>query len=138
MAAYGRSAEDWLADSCRITSDQTNSIKEIGEAVTQAIYEGLDEKLDEAVEKLDPLVEKICEAIENLGAGGTDTVGEIFSDRVGAQMDRFSVALDKFTNSIDEKLKNANEISRIMSEQLLDTLKELNRQNCRHKCYANL
>lgn len=121
-----RSAEDWLADSCRITSDQTNSIKEIGEAVTQAIYEGLDEKLGEAVEKLDPLVEKICEAIENLGAGGTDTVGEIFSDRVGAQMDRFSVALDKFTNSIDEKLKNANEISRIMSEQLLNTLKELN------------
>ena len=121
-----RSAEDWLADSCRITGDQTNSIKEIGEAVTQAIYEGLDEKLSEAVEKLDPLVEKICDAIENLGAGGTDTVGEIFSDRVGAQMDRFSVALDKFTNSIDEKLKNATEISRIMSEQLLNTLKELN------------
>lgn len=120
-----RSAEDWLAKSCKITDDQTNSIKEIGEAVTQAIYEGLDEKLGEAIEKLDPLVEKICEAIENLGAGGTDTVGEIFSDRVGAQMDRFSVALDKFTNSIDEKLKNASEISKIMNEQLLSTLEEL-------------
>ena len=120
-----RSAEDWLAKSCKITDDQTNSIKEIGEAVTQAIYEGLDEKLGEAVDKLDPLVEKICEAIENLGAGGTDTVGEIFSDRVGAQMDRFSVALDKFTNSIDEKLKNASEISKLMNEQMLITLKEL-------------
>lgn len=120
-----RSAEDWLAKSCKITDDQTNSIKEIGEAVTQAIYEGLDEKLSEAVDKLDPLVEKICEAIENLGAGGTDTVGEIFSDRVGAQMDRFSVALDKFTNSIDEKLKNASEISKLMNEQMLTTLKEL-------------
>ena len=120
-----RSAEDWLAKSCKITDDQTNSIKEIGEAVTQAIYEGLDEKLGEAVDKLDPLVEKICEAIENLGAGGTDTVGEIFSDRVGAQMDRFSVALDKFTNSIDEKLKNASEISKLMNEQMLTTLKEL-------------
>ena len=60
-----RSAEDWLAKSCKITDDQTNSIKEIGEAVTQAIYEGLDEKLGEAVDKLDPLVEKICDAIEN-------------------------------------------------------------------------
>lgn len=120
-----RSAEDWLAKSCKITDDQTNSIKEIGEAVTQAIYEGLDEKLSEAVDKLDPLVEKICEAIENLGAGGTDTVGEIFSDRVGAQMDRFSFALDKFTNSIDEKLKNASEISKLMNEQMLTTLKEL-------------
>lgn len=120
------SAEDWLAKNCQITDDQTNSIKEIGEAVTQAIYEGLDEKLGETIEKLDPLVEKICEAIENLGAGGTDTVGEIFSDRVGAQMDRFSVALDKFTNSIDEKLKNASEISQVMNEQLLSTLKELN------------
>lgn len=40
-------------------------------------------------------------------------------------MDRFSVALDKFTNSIDEKLKNASEISKIMNEQLLSTLEEL-------------
>lgn len=120
-----RSAEDWLADSCRITSDQTNSIKEIGEAVTQAIYEGLDEKLGEAVEKLDPLVEKICEAIENLGSNGTDRIGEIFSDRVGSQMDRFSFALDNFSNSIDEKLNTANKIAEIMNEQLLNTLKEL-------------
>lgn len=120
-----RSAEDWLADSCRITGDQTNSIKEIGEAVTQAIYEGLDEKLGEAVEKLDPLVEKICEAIENLGSNGTDRIGEIFSDRVGSQMDRFSVALDNFSNSIDEKLNTANKIAEIMNEQLLNTLKEL-------------
>lgn len=120
-----RSAEDWLAKNCQITDDQTNSIKEIGEAVTQAIYDGLDEKLGEAVEKLDPLVEKICEAIENLEAGGTNTVGEIFSNRVGTQMDRFSGALDKFSDSIDEKLRAANEVSKIMNEQLLQTLKEL-------------
>ena len=41
-------------------------------------------------------------------------------------MDSFSVALDKFTNSIDEKLKNPDEISKIMSDHLLNTLKELN------------
>lgn len=120
-----RSAEDWLAKNCQITDDQTNSIKEIAEVVTQAIYDGLDEKLGEAVEKLDPLVEKICEAIKNLEAGGTNTVGEIFSNRVGTQMDRFSDALDKFSDSIDEKLRAANEISKIMNEQLLQTLKEL-------------
>ncbi len=120
-----RSAEDWLAQNCKIADDQTNSIKEIGEAVTQAIYEGLDEKLGEAVDRLDPLVEKICDAIENLGADGTDTIGKIISANAGTQMDRFSAALDRFSDSIDEKLKTAGEVSETMNAQLLTTLEKL-------------
>ena len=91
-----RSAEDWLSKSCKIADDQTNSIKEISEA------------------------------IENLGADGTDTIVEIFSDRVGTQMDRFSVALDKFTNNIAEILANAQKISDEINKNLLGTLEKLN------------
>ena len=120
-----RSAEDWLATSCKITDDQTNSIKEIGEAVTRAIFEGLDEKLGEAVDNLNPLVEKICKAIETLGNAGSNKLGEFISDRVGSQMDRFSDALDRFSTGIDEKLKNANAVSETMNAQLLTTLEKL-------------
>lgn len=62
--------------------------------------------------------DKICAAIEHLGAGGGEKIGKIFSDRVGEQMDRFS-------DSIDEKLKAADEISKIMNDSLLKTLQEL-------------
>ena len=65
--------------------------------------------------------DKICAAIEHLGAGGGEKIGKIFSDRVGEQMDRFSAALDRFSDSIDEKLKAADEISKIMNDSLLKT-----------------
>lgn len=98
--------------------EQTTALKNIGEQVAEAIHNALDEKLAE-------YVESICAAIEKLGAGGTEVVGEVFSSKVGAQMDRFSAALDKFSDSIDEKLKAANKISEIMNEQMLNTLTEL-------------
>lgn len=40
-------------------------------------------------------------------------------------MDRFSSALDNFSDSIEEKLKSANKIAEVMNEQMLSTLKEL-------------
>ncbi len=96
----------------------STDIKNIGEDVAQAIYDGLDEKLG-------TYVDKICAAIEKLSSGGAEKVGEIFTKGVGSQMERFSTALDNFSNSIDEKLETANEISKIMNEQLLNTLKSL-------------
>ncbi|MBR7025719.1 MAG: anti-phage defense ZorAB system ZorA [Selenomonadaceae bacterium] len=100
-------------------SDQKAILQNIGEQVSEAIHNALDERLAE-------YVEKICAAIENLGKGGSAAIGEIFVGKVGEQMERFSDALDKFSDNIDEKLKAANEISKIMNEQLLNTLKTLN------------
>ncbi|MBR4153066.1 MAG: hypothetical protein IKT98_08930 [Selenomonadaceae bacterium] len=110
--------------------DQRVILKNIGEDVARAIYEGLDERINDAVEtlcdkleeKILPQVDRICTAIEKLGAGGVDKVGEIFTKGVGSQMDRFSAALDRFSNDIDKKLNTANEIANIMNEQLLETL----------------
>ena len=101
-----------------IIGDQKAILQNIGEQVTEAIHNALDERLAE-------YVENICAAIDNLGKGGSAAIGEIFSERVGEQMARFSAALDRFSDSIDEKLKAADEISKIMNEQLLNTLKDL-------------
>lgn len=115
------------------SKEQTVALKNIGEDVANAIYDGLDERMNEAVdkfcnrleEKILPQVDRICAAIEHLGAGGGEKIGKIFSDRVGEQMDRFSAALDRFSDSIDEKLKAADEISKIMNDRLLNALQEL-------------
>ncbi len=113
--------------------EQTTVLKNIGEDVARAIYDGLDERMNAAVEnlcskleeKLLPQVDRICAAIDKLGSGGNEVIGDIFSKQVGSQMDRFSAALDRFSDSIDKKLEAANEISKIMNEQLLNTLKAL-------------
>lgn len=113
--------------------DQRIILKNIGEDVARAIYDGLDERMNAAVEtlcdkleeRLLPQVDRICAAIENLGSGGVDKVGEIFTKGVGSQMDRFSAALDRFSNDIDKKLNTANKIANIMNEQLLETLQAL-------------
>ena len=94
-------------------------LQNIGEDVAQAIFNGLDEKIG-------IYVDKICEAIDKLGQGAAEGLNDTMSKVAGAQMDRFSTALEKFSDNIDEKLKNATEISKIMNEQLLNTLKELN------------
>lgn len=141
-----RSAEDWLGDIDNTTAnhfaeaqsqsetlktidnttanhfaeaqEQTTVLKNIGEQVTQAIHNALDEKLAE-------YVESICAAIDNLGAGGESKIGEIFSERVGDKMDRFSAALDKFSDKAETIMANAQEVSQIMNERLLDTLEKL-------------
>ena len=108
-------------------------LQNIGEDVARAIYDGLDERINAAVEnlcdrlekKLLPQTDKICAAIDKLGKGGTDKIGDIFAGKVGSQMDRFSAALDRFSDNIDKKLEAANEISKIMNEQMLNTLKTL-------------
>ena len=142
-----RSAEHWLVrnyaeaqtQSATLQSidtevkEQTTVLKNIGEDVARAIYDGLDERMNAAVEnlcskleeKLLPQVDRICAAIDKLGSGGNEVIGDIFSKQVGSQMDRFSAALDRFSDSIDKKLEAANEISKIMNEQLLNTLKAL-------------
>ena len=117
-------------------------LQNIGEDVARAIYEGLDERMNDAIEKfcekleekILPQTDRICaaidelgKAIDKLGAGGTDKLGEVISNGVGAQMERFSSALDRFSDNIDAKLKAAEEISKIMNEQLLATLEKLNK-----------
>ena len=160
-----RSAEDWLANNFSEAQVQTTTLQSIdtnigdqkavlqniGEDVARALYEGLDERMDDAIENLCAKLEekllpqtdkicgsiekldgniatstdKICAAIDKLGAGGTDKIGEIFTKGVGTQMERFSAALDKFSDSIDAKLKTADEIAKLMNEQMLATLQEL-------------
>ena len=107
-----RSAEDWLAQNYSETQEQTAALKNIGadigsqktilqnigEDVASVILDGLDEKLEN-------FSDKICAAIDNLGAGGAEKIGEIFTKGVGAQMERFSAALDRFSDGIDDKLK---------------------------------
>ncbi|MBD3878739.1 MAG: hypothetical protein SR1Q5_03520 [Quinella sp. 1Q5] len=115
-------------------SSQKAILQNIGEDVARAIYEGLDERINDAIEKfcdrleekILPQTDKICAAIDNLSSGGSEKIGEIFTKGVGAQMERFSAALDKFSDSIDEKLKASDEIAKVMNEQLLQTLNELN------------
>ena len=114
-----RSAEDWLKETYIESRQQTTALKNIGENVARALEEAFDEQLANHVET-------ICTAINKLGDGGAAVVGEIFSTRVGEQMEKFSAALDRFSDSIDEKLQTANEISKLMNEQMLTTLKELN------------
>lgn len=142
-----RSIEDWLAEKFSEARQQTQSLqsideqakeqtrdlKNIGEQVATAIYEGLDERINDAVdkfcvkleEKILPQVDRICAAIEKLGNSSAKGLDETLAKIAGEQMKRFSDALDRFSDSIDEKLKAANEISKIMNEQLLDTLQRL-------------
>ena len=76
-----RSIEDWLKDNYTESKEQTTALKNIGEDVSRAISDAFDEKLE-------MYVESICSAIEKLGSGGTDKIGEIFTKGVGAQMER--------------------------------------------------
>ena len=137
---------------------QKTILQNIGEDVARAIYDGLDNRMDSvienlcakleekllpqtnkicnSIEKIDENIgsstEKICAAINKLGEGDSKALGEIFSQKVGGQMDKFSEALDRFSNSIDEKLKNAYEVSKTMNEQLLNTLKALDENLRQH------
>ena len=160
-----RSAEDWLSKNFSEaqvqtttlqnidteSKEQTSALKNIGEDVARALYEGLDERMDDAIENLCAKLEekllpqtdkicgsiekldgdiatstdKICAAIDKLGAGAAEGLSDTMSKVAGAQMDRFSAALDRFSDSIDAKLKTADEIAKLMNEQLLTTLQEL-------------
>lgn len=113
--------------------EQTVALKNIGEDVATAIYDGLDERMNDAVdkfcvkleEKILPQVDRICDSIDKLSAGGGEAINEIFTKGVGLQMDRFSAALENFTDKTENILANAQEVSTVINGQLLDTLKKL-------------
>lgn len=77
-------------------------------------------------EKILPQVDRICAAIEHLGADGSDKLNELFTKGVGSQMDRFSAALENFTNKTEKMLANAQEVSTLINGQLLATLETIN------------
>ena len=105
-------------------SNQTTTLQNIGEQVAEAIFDGIDARIEEAVDKLCnkleerliPQTDKICTAIDKLGTGAAEGLNDTISKVAGAQMDRFSAALDKFSNDIDEKFKNADEISKAFKD----------------------
>lgn len=108
-------------------------LQNIGEDVAQAIYDGLDERINNAIEtlctkleeRLLPQTNKICAAIENLSAGAAKGLADTMSKVAGAQMDKFSDALDRFSDSIDKKLADSQKISDAMNNQLMTTLETL-------------
>ena len=100
------------------SQEQTTVLKNIGEQVSQAIHDALDEKLAE-------YADNICKAIDTLGEGAAQGLNNTISKVAGAQMDRFSAALDKFSDKAETIMANAQKVSQIMNEQLLNTLKEL-------------
>lgn len=100
------------------SQEQTTVLRNIGEQVAQAIHNALDEKLAE-------YVDNICKAIDSLGEGAAQGLNDTISKVAGVQMDRFSAALDKFSDKAETIMANAQEVSQIMNEQLLNTLKEL-------------
>lgn len=128
-----RTVEDWLAEKFSEAKRQTRTLqsidlenqnqtvalKNIGEAVSNAIHNALDEKLDD-------YVKVICAAIEHVGTDGSDKLDEIFTKGVGSQMDRFSAALENFTNKTEKILANAQEVSTVINGQLLATLEMIN------------
>lgn len=98
--------------------EQTTVLKNIGEQVTQAIHNALDEKLAE-------YVESICAAIDKLSTKAAEDFSGTMLTVAGAQMDRFSAALDKFSDKAETIMANAQEVSQIMNERLLETLEKL-------------
>lgn len=52
-------------------------------------------------------LQKLVDAIDKFTSGGSDKVGEVFTQKVGTQMENFSTALNKFTEAINDKLINA-------------------------------
>ena len=106
------------ADNYTESQEQTTVLKNIGEQVAEAIHNALDEKLAE-------YVESICAAIDKLGTGASEGLNDTISKVAGAQMDRFSAALDKFSDKAETIMANAQEVSQIMNERLLDTLEKL-------------
>ena len=116
---------DTTANHLDESREQTAVLKSIGEQIAEAMFNAFEDKLAEHVEK-------ICAAIDALGKGAAQGLNDAMSKVAGAQMDRFSAALDKFSDRAEMILSNAQEVSRLMNEQLLNTLKELDENLKRH------
>ena len=108
----------WLEKNHAESQNQTAALQNIGEQITAAIHNALDKKLTEQTNK-------ICAAIDQLGAGGTEAIDKIFADKVGGQLDRFSAALNNFTTKTETILADAQDVSKTVNEQLLTTLNKL-------------
>ena len=128
-----RTIEEWLHQNNEEARQQTNALKNIGEDVAQAIYEGFDEHINNGIaelsrqveEKISPLFEKIYEAIDNLNDGGANAVGEIMAERTGSQMAKFSASLEQFTSNIQQSMLNSQQLTTEMNRNILETLSEM-------------
>ena len=128
-----RTIEEWLHQNNEEARQQTNALKNIGEDVAQAIYEGFDEHINNGIselsrqieEKISPLFEKIYEAIDKLNDGGASAVGEIMAERTGSQMEKFSASLEQFTSNIQQSMLSSQQLTTEMNRNVLETLSEM-------------
>lgn len=118
ISEQSEAGNSWLEKNYTASQEQTATLQNVSEQILAAVNNALNEKLDEQTDK-------ICAAIERLGAGGTEAIDRIFANRVGGQLDRFSFALDNFTTKTETILADAQDVSKTVNEQLLATLNKL-------------
>ena len=128
-----RTAEYWLHGNYTQSAEQTKLLQTIGTDVSQAIFDGLDQRLDEGIsrlcdqieEKITPMFENVCNSISKLGDGGTNALNETMTKFAGSQMQSFADSLNNFTESVQKSLNDSQKTGEQINQIIMATLEEM-------------
>lgn len=128
-----RTAEYWLHGNYTQSTEQTKLLQTIGTDVSQAIFDGLDQRLDDGIsrlcdqieEKITPMFEKVCNSIDKLGDGGSNAINETMANFAGSQMQSFANSLNNFTESVQKSLNDSQKTGEKMNQIIMATLEEM-------------
>lgn len=128
-----RTSEYWLHGNYTQSTEQTKLLQNIGTDVAQAVFEKFDQRFDDSIsklcdqieEKITPMFEKVCNAVDKLGDGGTNALNETMTKFAGSQMQSFADSLNNFTNNVQKTLNDSQKTGETMNQIIMATLEEM-------------
>ena len=128
-----RTAEQWLAESYRESTQQTLTLKNLSQDMAETLGEMLESTFssgfDELCQKLDsqmrPVFEKLYDVIEALNHDGVSTIASSMSEKAGAQLESFTASLQEIRAAIRETLDASHRMTADANGLMLTTMEQI-------------
>lgn len=126
-------SEQWLANGILESQEQTKVLKNLSQDMADSLNEllssqlskGFDELCDKLTGEIQPVFEKLCEAIENLNNSGVSAVSDVISSKTESQLDSFVEVLKNISTTMENNVADSALTTEQANAMLLATVSEL-------------
>lgn len=128
-----KTTEQWLAELLSKNEEQTQVLKNLSQDMADSLNEllgnqftdGFNELCDRLTGEIQPIFEKLCDAIENLNNSGASAVSDVISSKTEAQLNSFVDVLGNISTTMENSMTKSVQATEKANAMLMAAATEL-------------